>query len=184
LQLSLDQTGKEPTEFTLEGKSEEYPELVELGCSGIITAKVKSIPTVTSHLMEMVIRGTITLDCGRCLDKLTGEFQVKIRLLIEKKDSQGLDWEENDDLGIEEYLVLVGPDVLDVSLEHPIAEQLILNYNLNPLPSLDDKNRCLQCGRQAFQAEAVKKDRIDPRWAKLQELKTPEGNNGSDGSKK
>ena len=96
-----------------------------------------------------------------------------MRLLVEKKDSQGLKWEENEDLGVEEYLVQVGPDILDIPLEHPIAEQIILNYNLNPLPSLDDKNKCIQCGRQAFQAEAVKKDkdRIDPRWAKLQDLK-------------
>lgn len=184
MQLSLDNTGKEPTEFILKGISEEYPELVELGCSGELTAQVKSIPTVTSHLMNMVISGKITLDCGRCLDKLTGEFQVKIRLLIEKKDSQGLDWEENEDLGVDEYLVQVGPDILEISLEHPIAEQLILNYNLNPLPSLDDKDRCLQCGRQAFQAEAVKKDRIDPRWAKLLDLKTPGGDKGPNGSKK
>jgi len=167
-----------PTEFTLQARSEDFPELLELGCGGELTAKVKSIPTVTSHLMEMVIRGSITLDCGRCLDKLTGAFQVKIRLLVEKKETQGLTWEENEDLGVEEYLVTVGPDILDIPLEHPIAEQIILNYNLHPLPSLDDKNSCIQCGRQAFQAEAVKKDRIDPRWAKLRDLKNtqdPEG---------
>ena len=175
--LSLNTTGKEPTEFQLEARSEDFPELVELGCGGPLTAKVKSVPTVTSHLVEMVIRGTITLDCGRCLDKLTGAFQVKLRLLVEKKEEQGLKWEENEDLAVEEYLVLIGPDILDIPLEHPIAEQIILNYNLHPLPTLDDKDRCIQCGRQAFQAEAVKKDkdRIDPRWAKLRDLKNPKG---------
>jgi uncharacterized metal-binding protein YceD (DUF177 family) len=55
-----------------------------------------------------------------------------------------------------------------------IAEQIILNYNMNPLPSLDEKDRCIQCGRQAFQAEAVRKDKVDPRWEKLQKLKKPE----------
>jgi uncharacterized protein len=122
----------------------------------------------------MTIRGSITLDCGRCLDKLTGAFQVKVRILIEKKDKQGLEWDETDDLGIEEYLVRIGPDVQEIPLEHMIAEQIILNYNMNPLPSLDEKDRCIQCGRQAFQAEAARKDKMDPRWEKLQQLKKPE----------
>lgn len=108
------------------------------------------------------------------MDKLTGAFQVKLRILVEKREEQGLEWEESDALGIEEYLVKIGPDVQEIPLEHLIAEQIILNYNLNPLPSLDEKDRCIQCGRQAFQAEAVKKDRVDPRWEKLQTLKKPE----------
>ena len=172
--LSLNTTGKEPTEFILQAQSGDFPELVELGCGGDLLAEVKSFPTVTSHLYEMVIKGSITLDCGRCLDKLTGAFRIKLRLLVEKQEGQGLKWEENEDLAVEEYLVLAGPDILDIPLEHPIAEQIILNYNLHPLPTLDEKDRCIQCGRQAFQAEAVKKDRVDPRWAKLRELKDPQ----------
>ena len=137
-------------------------------------AAVKSVPTLTHLLMDIRVRGSITLDCGRCLDKLTGAFQVKLRVLVEKRDEQGLEWDENDDLGIEEYLVKIGPDVQEIPLEHLIAEQIILNYNLNPLPSLDEKDKCIQCGRQAFQAEAVRKDRVDPRWEKRQSLKKPE----------
>ncbi|MDB5105372.1 MAG: Large ribosomal subunit accumulation protein YceD [Fibrobacteres bacterium] len=127
-------------------------------------------------MMDLAVRGSITLDCGRCLDKLTGAFAVKLRLLVEKKDSQGLEWEEDEGLGIEEYLVKIGPDIQEIPLEHLIAEQIILNYNLNPLPSLDEKDRCIQCNRQAFQAEAVRrdKDKVDPRWQKLQALKKPE----------
>ena len=122
----------------------------------------------------------ISLDCGRCLDKLTGEFAVKLRLLIEKKDSQGLEWVEDEGLGTDEYLARVGPDVLDIPLEHLIAEQILLNYNLNPLPTLDDKDKCIQCGRQAFRAEPpARKDRVDPRWEKLQKLKPPEDSEGA-----
>jgi uncharacterized protein len=172
--VSLSMTGSEPSEFTLEGLSEDLPELFDLGCSGPLSATVKATPTLTHLMMEMSVRGSITLDCGRCLDKLTGAFQVKLRILVEKRDEQGLEWEESEALGVEEYLVKLGPDVQEIPLEHLIAEQLILNYNLNPLPSLDEKDRCIQCGRQAFQAEAVKKNRVDPRWEKLQSLKKPE----------
>jgi len=146
--------------------------LLELGCSGPLTSKVKTVPTLTATMVEMVVRGTISLDCGRCLEKLTGAFAIKLRILVETKDSQGFEWVEDEGLGVDEYLARVGPDVLDIPLEHLIAEQIILNYNLNPMPTLDDKDKCIQCGRQAFQADAPpKKDRVDPRWEKLQELK-------------
>ncbi len=178
--LSLNSIGKEATDFLIQGLSEDLPELVELGCGGEITAQAKAIPTLTHLLVELVVRGTISLDCGRCLDKLTGEYRVKLRLLVEKKEDQGLEWDENNDLGIEEYLVKIGPDIQEIPLEHLIAEQIILNYNLNPLPTLDEKDKCIQCGRQKFQAEAVRKDKnkIDPRWEKLQALKKP----GPDGA--
>lgn len=129
----------------------------------------------------MVVRGTISLDCGRCLEKLTGTFETKARVLIEKRDEQGLEWVEDEGLGVDEYLVRVGPDVLDIPLEHLVAEQILLNYNLNPLPTLDEKDKCIQCGRQAFRAEApTRKDRVDPRWEKLKGLKPPDdaGRNG------
>jgi uncharacterized protein len=172
LVLSLSSIGQEPGTLEVHGQSEELPELLELGCSGPLISKVKTVPTLTATLADMVVRGTISLDCGRCLEKLTGAFEVKIRILVEKKESQGLEWVEDEGLGVDEYLVKVGPDVLDIPLEHLVAEQIILNYNLNPLPTLDDKDKCIQCGRQAFRADAPpKKDRVDPRWEKLQELK-------------
>jgi uncharacterized protein len=175
LVLSLSSIGKEQSEFRISGRSEDFRELTELGCSGGLSATVKSVPTVTSHWVDMAVRGSISLDCGRCLEKLTGAFEVKIRLLIEQKDEQGLEWIEDEDQGVEEYLVKIGPDVTDIPLEHPIAEQIILNYNLNPLPSLDEKNQCLQCGRTAFKPEPqTRKDRVDPRWEKLQGLRKPD----------
>lgn len=170
--LSLSSIGQEPSHFELQGRSEELPELLELGCSGELFSKVKAVPTLTAILADLVVRGTISLDCGRCLEKLTGAFEVKIRLLIEKKESQGLEWVEDEGLGTDEYLAKVGPDVLEIPLEHLVAEQILLNYNLNPLPTLDEKEKCIQCGRQAFRADPPpRKDRVDPRWEKLQQLK-------------
>lgn len=135
------------------------------------------IPTLTHLLVDMKVRGSISLDCGRCMEKLTGAFEVKLRLLVEKKDEQGLEWLEFDNQGVDDYLVRVGPDVFDIPLEHLIAEQIILNYNLHPLPSLDDKNRCLQCGKtSSFPMTApARGDRVDPRWEKLQALKRQAG---------
>jgi uncharacterized metal-binding protein YceD (DUF177 family) len=59
-----------------------------------------------------------------------------------------------------------------------IAEQVLLNYNLHPLPDLDAAGRCALCGRPAPKieeagksAKAEKAEGIDPRWAKLGALK-------------
>ena len=170
--LSLRSIGTESAEFQLQGQSEDLPELVELGCSGTLTAQVKAVPTLTHLLVELSVRGTIAAACGRCLDPLSGQYAVKLRLLVEKKDEQGLEWIEEGDQAIEEYVVKAGPDVDDIPLEHLIAEQIILNYNLNPLPPFDAKNKCVQCGRQAYQAETPDRTRqVDPRWEKLQALK-------------
>jgi len=175
LVLSLSSIGTETAEFQIQGQSEELPELLELGCAGPLTAKVRSVPTVTSLLVEMAVRGSISLDCARCLDKLTGAFEVRLRILVERKEEQGLEWMEDGDQAIEEYVVRIGPDVMEIPLEHAVAEQIILNYNLHPLPSLDEKNKCLQCGRESVPViTPIPKDRVDPRWEKLQALKRPD----------
>ena len=127
---------------------------------------------MTHLLADVSVQGNIAAACARCLDPLSGPYAVKLRLLVEKKDEAGLEWVEEGDQAIEEYLVRVGPEVEEIPLEHPIAEQIILNYNLNPLPPLDAKNKCVQCGRLAYQAETPDRTRqVDPRWEKLQALK-------------
>ncbi len=98
-----------------------------------------------------------------------------MRLLLEKRDEAGLEWVEDEDQGVEEYVAKVGQDVLEIPLEHLIAEQIILNYNLHPLPTLDESNCCLQCGRtQKMERRMDRGSKSDPRWDKLKSLKSPD----------
>ena len=87
----------------------------------------------------------------------------------------------------------VGPDIMDIPLDAIIVEQVLLNYNLHPLPALDAKNACIQCGRQApIAGETKKTDRVDPRWGALKALaenpengkKAPKGTDKPDSGKK
>ncbi len=135
-------------------------------------AIVQYSPMSTGGWLTVEVKGSLSLDCARCLEKLTGDYRIALKLLVEKRTAQGVEWVEADEQGVDEYLLQIGPDVTEVSLEHPIAEQIILNYNLNPLPTLDDVNKCLQCGRDAsaFYPGAKKADKMDPRWAKLSSL--------------
>ena len=81
---------------------------------------------------------------------------------------------------LEDYQAKLGPDVTEVPLNAIIAEQVVLNYNLHPLPDVDAAGRCVQCGRPAVLANPPKKEvGVDPRWAKLENLKDVSGQNGA-----
>lgn len=172
--LTIDTLEKEPTEKALAGDAEDLAELFELGCTGKVKATAQVHSMGVSILVNLKVEGTITLECGRCCDPLTGAFTVPLRLLIEKRDEAGLEWIDEQNQGVNEYVVRMGPDVLEIPLEHLIAEQIILNYNLHPLPTLDEKNCCLQCGRtQKTESRMDRGPNPDPRWDKLKSLKSP-----------
>lgn len=172
--LATDTLEQEPREKTLEGDAEDLAELFGLGCTGKIHAHALVNAMGASTLVEIKVKGTITLECGRCCDPLTGAFEVPLRLLLEKQDKGGLEWLDHENQGVEEYVAKIGPEVLEIPLEPLIAEQIILNYNLHPLPTLDETNRCLQCGRtQMTESRMDRGPKLDPRWEKLNSLKLP-----------
>ena len=173
MNIAFDTLGKEPVELDLEANASELPELLESGAIGKVHAHVDVTPLAEEiYLARGEVRGILSLDCGRCLDKLDQPFETQFNLLIGKRKEKGLDWLEDEDQGIEDYQVKLGPDVFDIPLDHIIAEQVILNYNLHPLPDLDAQNNCVKCGRPAPVIKEKKKtDRVDPRWAMLKALK-------------
>jgi uncharacterized metal-binding protein YceD (DUF177 family) len=115
-------------------------------------------------------------------------FSVNFDLLVERKSTTGLEWMEDEDQGVEDYQAHVGPDVTEIPLDSIIVEQVLLNYNLHPLPDLDAAGRCVQCGRPAPTVPEPKKaEGVDPRWAKLQEIqgsKASDANSSANGSVK
>ena len=123
----------------------------------------------------------LNVECGRCLEPFLQPFELKFNLLLNNKQSTGIEWVDDEDQGVEDYQALLGPDVTEVPLNAIIAEQVVLNYNLHPLPDVDAAGRCVQCGRPAVVAPVPKKEvGVDPRWAKLGNLKDISGQNGSD----
>lgn len=173
MNIAFDTFGKEPMELDLEAEAAEIPELLEYGAAGKIQAHMDVSPlSGDTYLIRGEASGKLGVDCGRCLDKLDQSFKTQFNLIIAKRKEKGLEWVEEEEGGVEDYELRVGPDVLDISIDHIIAEQVILNYNLHPLPDLDAQNRCVQCGRSAVTAEQTKEaDHLDPRWAKLEALK-------------
>lgn len=165
----------EKTSRTLEMETDpsDFEELEDFHLTGKVGARLEITPLAgDSHLVQGAARGTLNVECARCLEPVKQGFEVNFNLLMERKDATGLDWIEDEDQGVEDYQVRVGPDVTEIPLNSMIAEQVILNYNSQPLPELDAAGRCVQCGRQPPTApEPEKAATPDPRWEKLASLK-------------
>jgi uncharacterized protein len=171
--LPVTSLGKEPVTLDLEATAADSQELVDAGVAGSFSLHLDITPLAgDSHLVRSKAEGRLNAECARCLEPVSEAFSVNFNLLLDRKDSTGVEWLEDEDQGIEDYQARLGPDVTEVPLDAIVAEQLVLNYNLHPLPELDAAGRCALCGRQAPVAEEPKKaEGVDPRWAKLADLK-------------
>jgi uncharacterized protein len=179
--LALSSLGKEPQTLELAAESSEFPELADTGAVGTVGLRLDATPLAgDSHLVQGEATGALSVECGRCLEPFQQAFSVRFNLLLDRKDSTGLTWAEDEDQGVEDYQAHLGPDVTEVPLQSVIAEQLLLNYNFHPLPELDAAGCCVQCGRPAPMVQGPKKaEGVDPRWAKLETLKGGSPVNGS-----
>jgi uncharacterized protein len=178
--------GKEPQTLELKGEAADMVELAQAGASGALGIRLDVTPLAgDSHLVHGEATGILAAECGRCLEPMPLPFAVKFDLLVERKDSTGLEWMEDEDQGVEDYQAHAGPDVTEIPLDSIIVEQVLLNYNLHPLPDLDAAGCCVQCGRPAPTVPEPKKaEGVDPRWAKLQEIKVSKGDSSANGSTK
>ncbi len=171
--LPLHTLGKEPQTIELEADSADFEEFSDSGMKGKVGVRLEVTPMAgDSYLVQGRATGSMDAECARCVEPFTQPFSVDFNLLMDRKDSVGTEWVEDEDQGVEDYQVRLGPDVTEVSLHSMIAEQVILNYNSQPLPELDAAGRCVQCGRPAPVAPEPKQDKApDPRWEKLAGLK-------------
>jgi uncharacterized protein len=179
--LPIISLGKEPETLELQGEASDFPEMAETGAKGPLTVHLEVTPLAgDSHLVRGEATGVLDGECGRCLEPISLPFSASFNLLLERKNSVGLEWVDDDDQGVEDYQALLGPDVTEIPLQSIIVEQVLLNYNLHPLPDLDAAGRCVQCGRPAPSVQEPKKaEGVDPRWAKLETLKGEPPVNGS-----
>ena len=179
--IPLHVLGKDPQTLHSEEDASQVPELNDAGVTGSFGADLEIIPLANdSFLVQGKAQGQLNVECGRCLEPFNQSFSLKFNILMDRKESTGVEWVDDEDQGVEDYQAHLGPDVTEVSLDSVIAEQVVLNYNLHPLPDLDEAGRCVQCGRPAPKVEEPKKaEGIDPRWAKLENLKPTSGANGS-----
>jgi uncharacterized protein len=109
------------------------------------------------------VRGSLTGECGRCLNEINQSFEVSLAELYAYADSTTEETTDEDEVG------RMQGDLID--LEPAVRDAVVLMLPTNPLCRADCPGLCPECGVHFddLPADHSHAD-VDPRWAALQGL--------------
>jgi uncharacterized protein len=109
------------------------------------------------------VRGSLTGECGRCLDEISESFEVPIAELYAYADSTTEETTDEDEVG------RMQGDLLD--LEPAVRDAVVLTLPTNPVCRPDCPGLCPDCGAHLADLPADHShEAVDPRWAALRNL--------------
>lgn len=117
---------------------------------------------VLEHVTDGIVvhgsaSGTWSGACSRCLEQVTGSFEVPVRELFEKQPVEGETYPIIDD---------------EIDLELPLRDAVVLELPAVPLCRSDCAGLCPTCGVNRNEAGCdCTSESDDPRWAALDELR-------------
>ncbi len=118
----------------------------------------------------VLVTGTVVAptvgECVRCLKAVNGRVQVRLTELFAYPDSTTEATTEEDEVG---HIV---DDTID--LEQSIIDAVCLELPFSPVCTPDCPGLCPECGVSLAAEPGHHHDRIDPRWAKLAGMLSPE----------
>ena len=121
---------------------------------------------VEGVLVSGTVDATVTGECVRCLDAITGPLVVDLQELYVYPGSQsGGERDPDDDT---DPLPELNGDLLD--LEPALRDAVVLALPLQPLCRGDCPGLCAQCGVRLEDDPDHQHDQVDPRWAALRDL--------------
>ena len=113
------------------------------------------------------IRGSLTGECGRCLDDISESFEVPVAELYAYADSTTEETTDSDEVG------RMQGDLLD--LEPAVRDAVVLTLPTNPVCRPDCPGLCADCGARLADLPADHShEAADPRWAALRNLSSSE----------
>lgn len=118
----------------------------------------------------VLVTGTVSAptagECARCLTPLDGQVQVRLTELFAYPDSTTEATTEEDEVG---HII---DDTID--LEQSVVDAVGLELPFSPVCTPDCPGLCPECGVALAAEPGHHHDRIDPRWAKLAGMVTPD----------
>ncbi|HEX5511337.1 MAG TPA: DUF177 domain-containing protein [Actinomycetales bacterium] len=148
---------------------------VPAGSDLVLDLRLESV--MEGVLVSGTARGLATGECVRCLDDVEREVDVDFQELYNYPDSRSsthhghrgkaAEAEEDD----EDTYELEG-ELLD--LEPVIRDAVVLALPFQPVCSEDCPGLCSQCGAQLADDPEHHHEDVDPRWAALQNLVSPD----------
>ncbi len=124
----------------------------------------------------VLVTGTVTAptvgECARCLTPVNGRVQVDLTELFAYPDSTTVATTEEDEVG----------RIVDdtINLEQSIIDAVGLELPFSPVCTPDCPGLCPECGVSLAAEPDHHHDRIDPRWAKLAGMFSPESDTSRD----
>ena len=113
------------------------------------------------------VRGSLTGECGRCLNEISQSFEVPIAELYAYAASTTEETTDEDEVG------RMQGDLLD--LEPAVRDAVVLTLPANPVCRPDCPGLCIDCGARLADLPADHShDDVDPRWAALRNLSKTE----------
>jgi len=109
------------------------------------------------------VRGSLTGECGRCLNEISQSFDVSLAELFAYEDSTTEETTDEDEVG------RMQGDLID--LEPAVRDAVVLTLPTNPLCRPDCPGLCPECGVHFDDLPADHShEEVDPRWAALRNL--------------
>jgi DUF177 domain-containing protein len=138
-------------------------ELVEVPAGAEVHLDLRLEAVMDGVLVSGTVTAPVKAECGRCLTPVTDGVEVDVQELFAYEPGQG-DGEE---------VSLMTGDLIDI--EPLVRDAIVLGLPLNPVCDDDCAGLCPACGEAlASLPEDHNHDQMDPRWAALAALETPE----------
>ncbi|UQU66205.1 DUF177 domain-containing protein [Couchioplanes caeruleus] len=113
------------------------------------------------------VRGSLSGECGRCLNEISESFEVPLAELYAYADSTTEETTDEDEVG------RMQGDLID--LEPAVRDAVVLTLPTNPVCRPDCPGLCPECGVHFDDLPADHShEEVDPRWAALRNVSQPE----------
>lgn len=134
---------------------------------------------------EVIVRGrgkaTLWQPCCRCLEAVKAEPAFSFDLLFVPRAKQPKPSEKDEEVELSQHDLDVDfYDGEEIDLEEVASEQLLLALPEYPLCRPDCQGLCARCGKNLNEGPCgcPREEWVDPRFAKLAQLKLPAGGKG------
>ena len=145
--------------FEFTGTKDEFdiPELKDN-----IELKAAAYQSGDSYAISGSIKAKLQLQCDRCCENFDYDIEQNFELIYTSEETVDKD----------DHIMYLPPQDVEIDLKPYVQDTILLNIPFKKICSEDCKGLCAGCGANLNESKCTcSKDKIDPRWESLKELK-------------
>jgi uncharacterized protein len=159
MKILLSQISVDKTLFDFTGNKDEFdiPELADN-----ISVHVSVYQSAESYTFAGNISTKLNLNCDRCLELFEKTINYNFEVIYTSEEEVDKD----------DHIMFLPPQEVEIDLKPYVYDTIMLNIPFKKVCSDTCKGMCASCGENLnHHACTCSKDKIDPRWDSLKELK-------------